>query len=196
MITIQQVVLAACWSIFMLYWFISATTVKPIQETRGWLGGNWYPILYLIGFLFMMNFRFLGRLGIPRDRLAILLLPHTITLNLIIVILLIAGLTVAITARHTLARNWSGAVALKADHELITTGLYQYVRHPIYTGMLLMILGTALSVATIGAAIGFLIILVGVLLKLKQEEALLTKHFAQDYLSYKKRTRTLIPFIW
>lgn len=193
--TIQQFV-SACWLIFILYWFISAWSVKRIQETSGWLGGNWYPILYLIGVLFMVNFRFLGRFGIPRDKLAISLLSPTIVLNLIIVILLSAGLVVAIVARRTLAKNWSGAVALKEDHELITTGLYQYVRHPIYTGMLLMILGTALSLATLGAAIGFLIIVVGVLLKLKQEEALLTQHFAQDYLSYKKHTRTLIPFIW
>ena len=195
MITTQQVTLA-CWIIFVLYWFISARSVKPIQETRGWLGGNWYPILYLIGFLFMINFRFLGRLGIPTNKLATLLLPDTTVLNSIIVILLIAGLIIAIVARRTLARNWSVAVALKEDHELITTGPYKYVRHPIYTGMLLMILGTALSVATLGACIGFFIILVGVLLKLRQEEALLTKHFAQGYLSYKKRTRTLIPFIW
>ena len=194
MITIQQVILA-CWIIFILYWFISARSLKPVQETRGWLGGNWYPILYLIGFLFMINFRFLGRLGIPEDKLAIPLLPHTIILNSIIVITLLTGLIVAIAARRTLARNWSGAVALKEDHELITRGPYKYVRHPIYTGMLLMILGTGLSVATLGACIGFFIILVGVLLKLRQEEALLTKHFAQGYLSYKKRTRTLIPFI-
>ena len=195
MITIQQVILA-CWIIFILYWFISARSLKPVQETRGWLGGNWYPILYLLGFLFMINFRFLGRLGIPRDKLAIPLLPHMIILNSIIVITLLKGLIVAIAARRTLARNWSGAVALKEDHELITRGSYKYVRHPIYTGMLLMILGKALSVATLGACIGFFIILVGVLLKLRQEEALLTKHFAQGYLSYKKRTRTLIPFIW
>jgi len=193
--TIQQFV-SACWLSFILYWFISAWSVKRIQETSGWLGGNWYPILYLIGVLFMVNFRFLGRFGIPRDKLAISLLPTTIVLNLIIVILLSAGLLVAIVARRTLAKNWSGAVALKEDHELITTGLYQYVRHPIYTGMLLMILGTALSLATLGAAIGFLIIMVGVLLKLRQEEALLTKHFAQNYLAYKNRTKTLIPYIW
>jgi protein-S-isoprenylcysteine O-methyltransferase Ste14 len=195
MITTQQVTLA-CWIIFVLYWFMSARSVKPIQETRGWLGGNWYPILYLIGFLFMINVRFLGRLGIPTNKLAILLLPHTTVLNIIIVILLIAGLIIAIAARRTLARNWSGAVTLKEDHELITTGPYQYVRHPIYTGMLLMILGTALSVATLGACIGFFIIVVGILLKSRQEEALLTKHFVQGYLSYKKFTRTLIPFIW
>src|SRR6476661_2991454 len=195
MMTIQQFV-SACWTIFILYWFISAWSVKRIQETSGWLGGNWYPILYLIGVLFMVNFRFLARLGIPRDKLATLLLPHTLVLNIIVVILLIAGLVVAIAARHTLAGNWSGAVAFKEDHELITTGLYQYIRHPIYTGMLLMILGPDLSLATLGACLGFFIILVGVLLKLRQEEALLTRHFVQDYLSYKKRTRTLIPFIW
>jgi protein-S-isoprenylcysteine O-methyltransferase Ste14 len=195
MITTQQVTLA-CWIIFVLYWFMSARSVKPIQETRGWLGGNWYPILYLIVFLFMINVRFLDRLGIPTNKLAILLLPHTTVLNIIIVILLIAGLIIAIAARRTLARNWSGAVTLKEDHELITTGPYQYVRHPIYTGMLLMILGTALSVATLGACIGFFIIVVGILLKSRQEEALLTKHFVQGYLSYKKFTRTLIPFIW
>ena len=102
----------------------------------------------------------------------------------------------AIVARHTLAGNWSGAVAFKEDHESITTGPYQYVRHPIYTGMLLMILGTALSLATLGAAIGFFIILVGVLLKLRQEEALSHSTLLRTVLSYKNRTRTLIPFIW
>lgn len=195
MITIQQVV-SAGWIIFVIYWFISAWSVKPIRETSGWLRGNWYPILYLIGFSFMINFKFLSRLGIPRNKLAILLLPHTIVLSIIILILMSAGLMVAIVARSTLARNWSGAVALKEGHELITTGPYQFVRHPIYTGMLLMILGTALSLDTVGACIGFLIILAGVLLKMQQEEVLLTKHFAQDYLSYKKRTKILIPFIW
>ncbi|HLO17219.1 MAG TPA: isoprenylcysteine carboxylmethyltransferase family protein [Anaerolineales bacterium] len=195
MITTQPVI-AACWIIFILYWFISGRSVKSIQETRGWLGGNWYSIFYLIGSLFIGNFGFLRKLGIPTDRLAILLLPPTIVLNIIVILLLVVGLMIAIVARRTLAGNWSGAVALKKDHELITTGFYHYVRHPIYTGMLIMILGTALSFATLGACIGFLIILFGVLLKLNQEEALLAEHFAQEYLSYKKHTRVLIPFLW
>ncbi len=62
--------------------------------------------------------------------------------------------------------------------------------------MLLMFLGTALSLGTLGACIGFLIILVGILFKLKQEEALMTEHFAEEYISYKKHTKTLIPFLW
>jgi protein-S-isoprenylcysteine O-methyltransferase Ste14 len=180
----------------VIYWFISALSVKSIQETRGWLGGNWYPILYMIGFLLIADFKFLGRLGIPTKTLAISFVPHTILVNVLVVILLLLGLIVAIAARHTLAGNWSNAVALKKGHELITIGLYGYVRHPIYTGMLLMFLGTALSYGTLGAAIGFLIILVGILLKLKEEEALMTEHFVEEYASYKRRTKTLIPFLW
>jgi protein-S-isoprenylcysteine O-methyltransferase Ste14 len=195
MINIQQVV-AGCWIIFLLYWFISAQSVKSIQETRGWLGGSWHSIFYLIGSLLMVNFRFLNRLGVPTETFAMILFQHTSIQYVAVVILLIVGLIVAILARRTLAGNWSGAVALKEDHKLITTGLYQYVRHPIYTGMLLMILGTALSLGTLGAMIGFLSILLGVLLKLNEEEALMTEHFAQEYKSYKKRTKTLIPFIW
>src|SRR5262245_18725888 len=159
-ITIQQFI-AIVWVIFLLYWFISALSVKSIQETRGWLGGSWYTILYLIGFLFIANFRFLGRFGVPIGTLAIILFQHTRIQNVAVVILMVVGLMIAIVARRTLAGNWSGAVALKENHELITTGPYQYVRHPIYTGMLLMILGTALSYGTFGATIGFLIILFG-----------------------------------
>jgi protein-S-isoprenylcysteine O-methyltransferase Ste14 len=195
MIMMQQLILA-CWIIFLLYWMISATAVKPIQETRGWLGGNWYPILLLFGFLFMINFRFLARLGIPVDLLARLLIPHSIVTNAVAATLLIAGLMIAIIARRTLAKNWSVAVALKQDHELITTGLYRYVRHPIYTGMLLMLLGTTVSLSILGACIGFLIFVLTIWLKLRQEEALLMEHFSQKYLVYKKRTKTLIPFIW
>ena len=144
----------------------------------------------------MINFKFLGRFGIPTDRLAMPLLQNTILINVMVVILLTVGLSIAILARRTLAGNWSGQVALKKGHELVTTGIYQYVRHPIYTGMLMMILGTALSLGTLGAAIGFLIILIGILLKLKQEEKLMAEHFAEEYESYKKRTKTLIPFLW
>ena len=195
MITIQLIV-SACWIIFLLYWLISAQSVKSIQKTRGPLGGNWYPIVILIGALFMGNFRFLARFSIPVGALAVLLIPHTIVVNVVVAILLIAGLVVALIARRTLAENWSAAVALKKDHELITTGLYHYVRHPIYTGMLLMVLGTALLLGTLGACIGFLIILLGIWLKLKEEEALLAEHFPGEYSSYKNRTRILIPFIW
>lgn len=185
-----------CWLIFMLYWLISAQSVKPIQETRGWLARNWYSILFIIGVLLMSGLRILARFDIPVRPLAILFIPHSIILNVVVVILMIAGLAIALIARRTLGKNWSGIAAIKKDHELITTGLYHYVRNPIYTGMLLMFLGTALSFDTLSASIGFLIILLTIWIKLKQEEALLTEHFAGEYLSYKSHTKMLIPFLW
>lgn len=197
MITIQVVVLV-CWIVFWLYWLISAVSVKPTQKTKGPLAGNWQRILLLIGFWFMTGFRFkfFGRLGLPADQLAIPLIPHTLIVEALIVILMIAGLVIAILARRTLAANWSGAVVLKKDHELITTGLYHYVRHPIYTGILTMAFATALMFGTLSACIGFLVILLGIWLKLKEEEALMIETFADEYLSYKKHTRILIPFLW
>jgi len=192
----MQPVMVVCWIVFLLYWLISARSVKVIQETRGWLGGNWHAILYWIAYLLIGDFRFLGRFGIPTRTLAIPIIAHTILANVVAALLLVVGLIIAIMARHTLAGNWSNAVALKKNHELITTGLYGYVRHPIYTGMLMMFLGTAVSYGTVGAAMGFLTILIGILLKLKGEEALMTEHFAEQYKAYKKHTRILIPFLW
>ncbi len=185
-----------CWIVFILYWLISAQSVKPIQETRGWLARNWYAILFIIGVLLISNLRFLAWFDIPIRPLAILLFPHTIIMNIVIVILMITGLAISIIARRTLGRNWSSVAAIKKDHELITTGLYHYVRNPIYTGMLLMFLGTALSFDTLSAGIGFLFLLLVIWIKLKQEEMLLIEHFGGEYLSYKNRTKMLIPFIW
>ncbi len=195
MIAAQQIILA-CWVIFMLYWFISATSVKSNQETKGWLAAYWYRILLFIGALFIVNFRFLARVGIPVKTLATLLIPHSMVIDVLAVILVIAGLMIAIAARRTLAGNWSGAVVIKVGHVLVTTGLYRYVRNPIYSGILTMVLGTALSFGTLGAGIGLLIVGVTIWLKLRGEEVILVKHFSEEYMSYKKRTRSLIPFVW
>ncbi len=195
MITAQQIIFA-CLVIFILYWIISAGSVKPIQETKGWLSGNWYSILLVTGFLFIVNLRFMARIGIPVSSLAVILVAHSPIANVVSVVLAVAGLLVAIIARRTLAENWSGAVAIKEEHELITTGLYHYVRHPSYTGVVVMCFGSVLAFGTLGACIGFLIIILAVSFKLHDEEKLLTEHFDGAYVSYKKRTKTLIPFVW
>ncbi len=191
-----QYVIICCWVIFGLYWFISSSSVKSIQETRGWLAGNWHSIWLLIGGLFLSNLPFLAKVGVSISSLTILLIPSSIVINVVIIVFAVTGLIVALIARRTLAGNWSRAVAFKEDHELITTGLYHYVRHPIYTGVLLMILATALSVGTLSAGIGFVIIVLGLWFKLRAEEELLTVHFPKEYLAYKDRTKALIPYVF
>ena len=193
--TIQLFILA-CWIIFALYWMLSASSVKPIEKTTGWLSGNWYTLLFLLGYAFIVGFRPLARLGVAIGFLGSRLIPASIPLNAVIVSLLSAGLIVAIAARRTLAGNWSSEVAIKAGHELITSGLYSYVRNPIYAGILIMALGTALSFGTASAAIGYLIVVLGVYLKYSDEERILVRHFGSQYTSYKEHTRALIPFLW
>jgi protein-S-isoprenylcysteine O-methyltransferase Ste14 len=190
-----QYVIICCWVIFGLYWFISSSSVKSTQETRGWLAGNWHGIFLLIGGLFLSNLPFLAKVGDFISSLTILLIPSSIVINVVIIVFAVTGLIVALIARRTLAGNWSRAVAFKEDHELITTGLYHYVRHPIYTGVLLMILATALSVGTLSAGIGFVIIVLGLWFKLRAEEEILTKHFPKEYLAYKDRTKALILYV-
>ena len=195
MITVQQIIFA-CLIIFMFYWFISAQSVKPIQETEGWFSGNWYSIFLVIGFLFMAPLKFMTKIGLPIFITSTLLIPHILIISILSVILAVTGLVVAIIARRTLAANWSGAVAIKSGHELITTGLYHYVRHPIYTGVLIMASGVVLSFGTLSACIGYFIILFTVILKSQDEEKILSRHFAEKYLEYKKHTKILIPFVW
>ena len=195
MITVQYIIIA-CWVIFCLYWFISARSVKPTQETKGWLAGNWHSLWLLIGGLFLSNLPFLAKFGVPISSLTIPLVPRSIVVNVVIIVFAVTGLIIAIAARRTLAGNWSGAVAFKEDHELITTGLYHYVRHPIYTGILLMISGTALFVGTLSAGIGLLIMALGIWFKLRAEEELLAKQFPREYPTYKNRTKALIPYVF
>jgi protein-S-isoprenylcysteine O-methyltransferase Ste14 len=98
-------------------------------------------------------------------------------------------------ARFALGRNWSGQVTFKQDHELITTGPYALARHPIYTGMILMLLGTSVLVGhTVPFA--FTAVLTFTLwIKSQVEEQLMLKHFPEAYPAYRSRVRALIPFV-
>src|SRR5262249_2426215 len=107
-----------------------------------------------------------------------------------------AGLSVALWARVVLGRNWSGAIVLKEHHELIDRGPYAFVRHPIYTGVLLMVLGTITFSGTRAGVILFATMVAGLIVKARREERLLTKRFPAVYPLYRARVRArLIPFV-
>jgi protein-S-isoprenylcysteine O-methyltransferase Ste14 len=108
--------------------------------------------------------------------------------------LLYGGLAFAVWARVHLGRNWSGSVTVKEGHELIRTGPYGYVRHPIYTGILAGVLGTALCSGTLRAACGLAIIGVALLLKARTEERFMRETFPGQYQKYREQVPALIPF--
>jgi protein-S-isoprenylcysteine O-methyltransferase Ste14 len=105
------------------------------------------------------------------------------------------GLFVAIWSRRTLAGNWSCNVDFKQGHELIQTGPYRFARHPIYTGILLLCLGTAMARGRLQCGVGFLFLCAGFWIKIKQEESLLLRHFPDTYPSYLSRVKALVPFV-
>jgi protein-S-isoprenylcysteine O-methyltransferase Ste14 len=105
------------------------------------------------------------------------------------------GLWVTIWSRRTLGGNWSSEVAFKQGHELVKTGPYRFVRHPIYTGLILMCLGTAGEVGQLHSWLGFLLLCAGFWIKLMQEETLLLRHFPDEYPTYQKQVKALVPFV-
>ena len=123
------------------------------------------------------------------------LTPRTDTTQIIGAAICLAGLLVTIWARRTLAGNWSSDVTFKQGHELVKAGPYRFVRHPIYTGLLLMCLGSALDIGRLRGWLGLVLVFVGFWIKLKQEETLMLQHFPDDYPAYRKQVKALVPFV-
>jgi protein-S-isoprenylcysteine O-methyltransferase Ste14 len=106
------------------------------------------------------------------------------------------GAAFAIWARLYLGRNWSGTITIKQDHQLIRTGPYALVRHPIYAGLALATLGTAIAIGEIRALAATGLVLIGLRLKSRLEETFMTEQFGAEYAQYKKDVRAMIPFVW
>jgi len=105
------------------------------------------------------------------------------------------GLSLAIWARLYLGRNWGMPMSLKESPELVTSGPYRFIRHPIYSGILLALLGSAL-VSGIVWFILFLFFGTYFVLASRGEERLMTRQFPNHYPQYMKRTKALVPFFY
>ena len=123
--------------------------------------------------------------------------PETDQLGAIGAALAVAGVAFAVWARVVLGHNWSGLVmAVREGHQLVQTGPYAVVRHPIYTGMLGAIVGAALTLGTLASWIAVASGLFGILLRIDVEERLMASEFGAAHADYRAKTRKLIPFIW
>ncbi len=176
-----------CWAVVIAFWIVSALSVKPARAQQPLPHRLFYIALTALAAV-LLN----GSVRIihwNRD-----ILPHTLATGVVADVLVLDGLFIAIWARTTLGVNWSARVSLKEDHELIQHGPYRLVRHPIYSGLLLMILGTAILAGHVGGFIALAICFGGFWMKLRQEESLLTKHLA-GYAEYMRHTKALVPFV-
>ena len=103
------------------------------------------------------------------------------------------GVGLSISARLTLGTNWSGIVTLKKDHELIRRGLYRSIRHPIYTGILVAMIGTALIKGHLRGWLGFAIILATFYFKARREERFLRQEFGPGFDEHMRNTGMFLP---
>jgi len=111
--------------------------------------------------------------------------------------LIVIGFIIRIIGQVTLRKQFSFFVKIRKDHELITTGIYKYVRHPLYSAAFLALLGAVLVFNSwLGFAVVILLVVPTIFYRIKVEEKALVQKFGKDYLDYKKRVKILIPWIY
>lgn len=124
--------------------------------------------------------------------------PFPLTAQIAGFILVLIGIGISVVARINLGTNWTHAASyqIKQKHTLVTNGIYQYLRHPIYSGLLFAVTGAIIVAQSPLFPIIFLGMLAFGYRAGKREEKILEKHFGKQYSTYKKRTKMLIPFVW
>ena len=177
------------WGFFALFWLWSARNAKATSRTEPMflrLVAYWAPLV--IAFVLLGPGEWFQG-SVLKERFV----PKEIWVKELGLALAAAGVILACWSRQILGRNWSSVVQLKQDHELVDSGPYHFVRHPIYTGLLLAFLGTALKVGDWRGLLAVAIVLASFWRKLRVEERWLTEQFGPSYVAYMQRTKALVP---
>lgn len=177
------------WYAFLIVWLVASLWVKSSKLIEPLESRLTHGILFAAGFflLFSRSMDF----GLLKTRFV----PQLHWVQLTGVALTFAGTGLAIWARLILGENWSARVTRKVGHELIQTGPYALVRHPIYSGLLLAVIGTALFVGELRALLAIPIVLAGQTVKARREEQFMLAEFGETYEQYRRQTGFLIPGI-
>jgi protein-S-isoprenylcysteine O-methyltransferase Ste14 len=178
------------WLIVAAFWAISALRLKPVARRQSVKARLAEVVLMLLAAILLFGFShgtsFLNDVVFAR-------IPAVQGAGFAVTA---AGALLAILARAFLGSNWSGNVTIKQGHELIRRGPYAVVRHPIYSGLLLSVAGTAVAFGEVRHVLGFALVTLGFWLKIQHEERLLTQQFGEQYSDYRRRVRgALIPYI-
>jgi|SRR5215472_1194549 len=177
----------ALWLFFGAYWLASALKRKKTKQRETILQRLGYTLPLALGFYLLYQPHTLY--GWLMDRF----LPVGPVGAWLGVALTAGGIAVAFWARWHLGTNWSGVVTLKEGHELIRTGPYRTMRHPIYTGILLALLGTAITFGEVRALLAVAIAWFSFYVKARREELFLSQEFGPGFAEHKQRTGMFLP---
>jgi protein-S-isoprenylcysteine O-methyltransferase Ste14 len=175
------------WIAFWFYWLVAAFGRKKTKRREGRFSRLSYTLPLLAAFVL------LALPGLRRGWLGYRFVPFSATIEWVGALVTVAGLLLAVWARRNLGGNWSGVVTLKEGHELIGTGPYRRIRHPIYTGILLGFLGTVIALGRVAGLIGFAIVWASFWIKARREEAFLAEEFGGQFEEHRERTGMFLP---
>lgn len=175
------------WAVFCVVWLISAIKTKPVQQRESVSSRLSYTALVVVGFYVVFS------VNAVQPWLRVHLFPPSRAAEILGVVMTAAGIGFAFWARVYLGGNWSGAVTVKVGHQLVRTGPYRWVRHPIYTGLILALLGTALERRQVRGLIAVLLVYIGFKMKSKIEERAMTDAFGAEYADYSRSTGAIVP---
>ena len=170
-----------------VYWVLTARAVKSTKRSESRGRNLAHNGLMLLAYLLAWPTLRLGQLDMR-------FLPEGPALEIIGVVLAVAGVGFAISARHELGANWSSAVTIKTGHRLIRSGPYAIVRNPIYAGDIVIILGMALALGELRGLLGLALMVAAVWHKGRTEERFLLAEFGAEYADYQRDVGFLVPF--
>ncbi len=177
---------AGLWLVMMVYWSVAAKKSAPVASSESAASRSRHQLLLNLGLLLaFVRFPFTGYRWLPVS-------PMIVPIGLAIQV---GSMLLDVWAMRCLGRNWSGAVAIKVDHELVRTGPYRLVRHPIYTAMIGMYLGTAIVSGELHGLLAVLLCVIAYWRKTRMEERGLREAFGQAYDDYARESWALIPWV-
>ena len=178
------------WITFLIYWQIKAINTKKTQRLEPVVSRILRVLIFLVAIVL------LSTTWIPLPWLYRPLWQQGLWLFWIGAAITVGGLLFAVWAREHLGRNWSRSVTIKQDHELISTGPYAVVRHPIYTGILTGFLGVAIALSEARGFVAFGLIFLVFWAKFSMEEQWMRSQFGETYAEYSHRTAALVPYLF
>jgi len=175
------------WSVLLLVWLIAWLRTKRTQERAPFVSRLSYgvPVVVASWLLFSDN--------LPFPWLQSRIIPKNIYTEAAAIAVTALGIAFAIWARFYIGQNWSSAVTIKVDHQLIRTGPYAWVRHPIYSGLILAMIGTAIARREPRGFLSVVLLWLGFWIKSRMEEKFMRKTFGAEYEDYSHSTGALIP---
>jgi protein-S-isoprenylcysteine O-methyltransferase Ste14 len=183
-------IIYGAWIVFLFVWLFASFSAKRDARSQTSISRLMQMLLVITAYFLLFH----GDTGI--GPLGWRFVPAAPFWWILGVALTVAGILLSFWARFFLGRNWSATVTIKQNHELVRSGPYRFVRHPIYSGLLLAILGTALNFGELRGLLALLLALVGWKWKSLLEETFMQQQFGDSYRVYQRQVKALVPFVW